>query len=276
MADLGDTLAFTADLYTLPPEQGGIPVNATAATLTVTLPDGTTLSPAVDNPPTTTGRYSADYVSSPTGIPGRYVGQWVFTLPGGKTTSHVETFDVGGSLVTTDEASAHLRAVGVVTKAADLEQLQWLCMVASDAVERDLGRKLTRQSITETHDGGWVVTLHWTPVLSVTSVSVAGTVLAVGDYTVNATAGIVHPTGWGVFAGGRQNVSVTYVAGYTDPPRVARMVALNVVQSLWQSSQQASHPLLDESDDLNLQDALSGLPEPIKAAYERLRVVGVA
>ena len=266
MADLGDTLTFSADLYSDAPENGGAPVDAVTATLTVTLPDGTTTTPTVPAP-AAAGKYTADYVTSPTGLPGRYVGQWLFTLAGGKTTSHVETFDVGGSLITTDEAAAHLRATGVIVKAADLEQLQWLCMVATEAVEGDLGRCMVKRTVTETHPAGNVLALHWLPVVSVTAVTVDGVALA---YSLNPRSGLLYPSPtYG-------NVTVTYVAGYNDPPRVARMVALNVVQSLWQSSQQASHPLLDESTDLNLQDAVAGLPDPLRQAYERLRVTGIA
>lgn len=276
MADLGDTLSFTAELYDRPPEQGGTPVNASAATLTVTLPDGTTTNPAV-TAPATTGKYAADYVTSPTGQPGRYLGQWQFTLPGGKTTSHVETFDVGGSLITTDEASAHLRAGGIVTRAADLEQLQWLCMVATDAVERDLGRKMIRQTVTETHPGGATVMLQCPPIISVTSVSVAGVPLVPGtDYAVSTQAGVLYPAWAGGFGYAHQSVTVTYLAGYNNPPLVARQVALNLVQAMWQQSQQASHPLLDESGEAPVADAVAGLPGPLQAAYERLRVVGIA
>jgi hypothetical protein len=149
--DLGDTLNFRSDVYDKPVEQGGVLVNATGATLTITLPDGSTVSPSVTNPPAVTGKYTVDYVAT---LPGRHVGQWLFTMAGGKTTSYVETFDVGPSLVTVDEAVAHLRAGGIVTSAADLEQVQWLCFVATDAVERDLGRALTRRTVIETHDGG--------------------------------------------------------------------------------------------------------------------------
>lgn len=273
--DLGDTLTFTADLYTTPPEQGGTLTNASSAALTITLPDGTTTAPAVPAP-STTGKYAVDYVTTPASPPGRYVGQWVFTLAGGKTTSRVETFDVGGSLITVDEASSQLRAAGIITKASDLEQLQWLCMVASEAVEWDLGRKLVRQTITETHNGGSVIALNWSPVVSVTSVTVAGNALTDSDYTVNTGQGLIYPPAWSRFNYGRGNVTVTYVAGYTDPPRVARIVALNVVQALWQSSQQASHPLLDEGGAPMVQDAVTGLPDPLRMAYDRLRVVGIA
>lgn len=276
--DLGDTLNFRSDVYDKPAEQGGVLVNATGATLTITLPDGSAVSPSVTNPPAVTGKYTVDYVAT---LPGRHVGQWLFTMAGGKTTSYVETFDVGPSLVTVDEAVAHLRAGGIVTSAADLEQVQWLCFVATDAVERDLGRALTRRTVTETHNGGTAaIVLRQSPVLSVTTVLEGGVaVSSVAGYVIDSYAGILYRGSQLVpqrFWTGRQNITVTYVVGFLNPPPVARMVALTCLQSMWQESQQASHPLLDESAEFAVSNAVAGLPGPLRQAYDSLRTVGVA
>jgi hypothetical protein len=98
------------------------------------------------------------------------------------------------------------------------------------------------------------------------------------DYTLDAASGILYRgstsyrTG---FTAGRNSVVVTYVAGYADPPRVVRMAALNLVQSLWQSSQQAFHPGLDEASPESFAPAavagLSQIP-----GYDSMRAVGVA
>jgi hypothetical protein len=77
-------------------------------------------------------------------------------------------------------------------------------------------------------------------------------------------------------ATGRQNITVTYVVGFLNPPPVARMVALTCLQSMWQESQQASHPLLDESAEFAVSNAVAGLPGPLRQAYDSLRTVGVA
>jgi hypothetical protein len=176
--DLGDTLPFRSDVYdTCRPRMVAFSSNATSASLTITLPDGTTATPTVTNP--STGKYACDYTVSPTGQSGRYVGQWLFTFFGGATTSYVETFDVGGALVTVDEALAYLRASGVIKTTPDLDYLQWLCMVATDAVERDLGRAIVPRTVVETHDGGTgAIVLHKSPVISVTSVTEGGAALS--------------------------------------------------------------------------------------------------
>lgn len=280
MSDLGDTLPFRSDVYDKPVEQGGVLVNATTVTLTITLPDGTTTSPSIANPPATTGKYSYDYVVSPTGLAGRYRGQWLFTMATGKTTSYVETFDVGPSLITVDEAIAHLRAGGIVTGADDLDQLQWLCFVASDAVERDLGRVIMRRTVVETYDGSrGSIVLRSTPVVSVTSVTESGTGLVSTDWLLDSGSGILYrgsstSTLW--WGWGRQNIVVTYVAGYVDPPRIVRKVALNGVQRMWQQSQQASHPLLDEFGAEAVAVAAGALTPLEMSAYNSLRSAGIA
>lgn len=275
--DVGDTLPFRSNLYNKPLEQGGVLVNALGATLTIALPDGTTATPTVPAP-ATTGTYAVDY---PTTIAGRHIGTWSFTMAGGLTTSHVQSFDVAGAatLVTADEAAVHLRAAGSITTAADLDQLQWLCQVATEVVERDLGRPLTRRTVTEIRDGGGpLIVLRQTPVLSITSVVDYGTTLDPADYTLDG--GILYrgstSSYWTRFVGGRGAVVVTYVAGYLDPPKVARQVARSVVQSLWQSSQQASHPLLDEAAEEAVFSAVGSMPSHLQRAYESLRVYAVA
>jgi hypothetical protein len=269
MADLGDTLRFKSDLT----DGSGVLTNAATVTLTITLPDGTTVTPSVTNPPTTTGKYIYDYVTSLASPAGRYVGQWLFSLAGGATTSYVETFDVGSALVTVEEATAHLRANGIITSEADLEQLQWLCTVATDAVERDLGRDYTRKTITEVHSGGSdALVLRRGPVLSVTSISESGS--SVTGFILDDP--ILYRGSTGYYARGRQNITVTYVVGSQNPPPIVRKVALNVVQGMWQGSQQAHHSALTEFNEGDVFTAQATLTPVEQSAYNSLRAVGVA
>lgn len=277
MADPGDTLPFRADVYSSP--DGGTLVNAASVSLTITLPDGTTASPSVTNPPAVTGKYRHDYVTTLASPSGRYVGQWVFTFAGGATTSYVETFDVGGSLVTVDEALAHLRASDIIVGEDQLDYLQWLCFVATEAIELDLGRVLVPQTVVEIHNGGGSIVLDKSPVLSITSVMESGYALTTSDYLVDS-AGILYrgtSTYVHAFSRGVQNVVVTYRAGYNNPPRVARKVALNFVQGAWQGAQQAPHPALqDYNSEPDLGPAIAQLLPLERSAYESLRAAAVA
>ena len=79
------------------------------------------------------------------------------------------------------------------------------------------------------------------------------------------------PWAWGV-----ENITVTYVAGCVDPPRICRKVALNGVQRMWQESQQAAHPLLDEFCPEAVAVAAGALTPLEMAAYNSLRSVNAA
>jgi hypothetical protein len=254
----------------------GTLVNPTTATLTITQPDGTPATPTVTLPPAVTGVLVVDFTPVQAGL---HSAHWATTVP---TTADDDMFvaeRAASLLVSVDEAVAHLRAAGVITSDADREQLQWLCLVASDAVERDLGRKILRRTATETYDGGTQgFILRSTPVVSITTVVESGTTLAGTDYLLNTHTGILYRGNtitqlyW---AYGRQNVVVTYVAGYADPPRVVRDVALATVQELWQSSQQAAHPLLDETTGFPVSPAVV-VPDVHRRAYKSLQAHGVA
>lgn len=277
MADLGDTLGFSASLYDKPIDQGGVLVNATSVSLTVVKPDGNQDVLTPTNPPTITGQYTHNYATLITGPPGRYVGTWFFTLSTGDTTTYIETFDVGQALINIDEALAHLRAMDIIVRPNDLDQLQWLCFVATDAVERDLDRTLVKKTFIETHDGGSsYIRLDHTPIASVTTVVENGTTLTADDFLIDNPVlwrgGTQSALLWGW---GRRNIVITYVAGENNPPLIARKVGLNAVQRMWQQSQQAPHPMIDELGESAVTMA-TGLLTPVELqAYNSLRQIAV-
>ena len=136
-----------------------------------------------------------------------------------------------------------------------------------------------RRSVTESYDGGqYALILRSTPVVSVTSVIDSGVTLTALDYTLDTGAGILYRgttsyrTGFTV---GRNSVEVTYVAGYANPPAVVRLAALNLIQSMWQQSQQAFHPGLDEAGPESF--VAQSLAELARLpGYDSMRAVGVA
>ena len=276
--DAGDTYTTSIEIWTAPPELGGTLTNAGTVALTVTQDfDGSVLTPTPVN--TSTGKYKYDYLTS-AALPGRVTFRWVTTTP---STAHTEEIFVNaadpGLFVSMDEARRHLGASGIITSTTDEEQLRWLCSVACEAIERDLGRTISRRTVVETHDGGQhAIMLRQTPVISVTSVVDLGATLTAGDYVLDSTTGILYrgSTSYaGRFSYGRYSVVVTYVAGYANPPRVVRLAALNLIQSMWQTSQQASHPLLDESSaEAFVGSALPGLSQI--PGYNSLRAPAVA
>jgi hypothetical protein len=255
----------------------GALVNPATATLTIIQPDGTIAAgTTVTLPPATTGNLVYDFTTTQAGL---HSVHWATTVP---STAEDDLFVAerpGSMLVSVDEAVSHLRASGILTSDADREQLQWLCGAATDAIERDLGRVLTRRTFAEVYDGGDVaIVLRQSPVISVTSVADSSVSLTASDYTLDSSAGILYRGStsgyWARFTTGRQSVLVTYVAGYTDPPRVARLAALTLIQSLWQTSQQAFHPGLDETALESFAPAVAGLSQI--PGYDSLRAAGVA
>lgn len=285
MPQLGDTLRFSADVYDKPVEDGGVLTTAASAALVISKPDGSVVTPAPTVPaPTSPGKYLFDYVTTVGGLTGTYRGAWLFTFAGGATSAYQESFEVSASLVTLDEVTAHLRAQGVLTKAADLEQLEWLAAVATDAVERDLSRALVQRTRVDLFDVECqrTIVLRRAPVLTVSSVKIGTTTLTGGegvDWTTDKAAGLLHrgsATSCARWPEGRQYVEVTSTVGEVNPSPTARKVALNAVERMWQTSQQAGHPLIDDvSADAAVFAVVAGSLTPIEqAGYQQLRRAG--
>lgn len=217
-------------------------VNPSTATLTITQPDGT-LAPGivVDVTPAELGRLVHDFIPTQSG---RHDVRWVTTGPTTAEDDVLYAERPGQLLVSVDDAIRQLRAPSIITSDADREQLQWLCLVASAAVELKLDKYLVRRQVTWTGPAAASVSLKG-PVISITSVSIdGGAFLDPTSYRVQGGY-LTSRYGWGYSWPGQ--MTVNYVAGESDPNPVARQAALSLIQSLWQTSQQAPAPFLDES-----------------------------
>lgn len=285
LIDAGET--WSSPTYEVRDSAGALTSGATV-TAAVTLPDGTTATPTPTN--TGTGTYALDYLTSTTAA---LVGAHdvVITATGGPLGSIVrkwsdtfETVAAGGLLFSADDLLAHLRRSKLITGAADMDHLRWIAYVATNAVSRDLGRAVVREVVTEKHDGGsGSVRLRRTPVRSVTSVKENGVTLSATDgvdWTLDAQprTGLLHRGGTVVpdgscvrWACGRANVEVGYVAGPVGSP-VVRWVGLEAGKSMWQNTQQAAHPLVDDvtADDAVF-SASAELNRVDRDAYDSLR-----
>lgn len=272
--DLLDTITRSIDLT----NAAGAPVDADLTpTYAITLPDGTAgTAPSVQHPGT--GQYYTNYVSVQSGL---HAELWTAVV-GGVQVVIRRSFTVEDTVplfVDTDEAIGHLRASGVIVAPADLEQLRFLCGIACSAVQSDLGRKIARQTVVQTFDGGRPqVALTATPLISVTTAVESGVTLAAGDYTPDTSAHIVHRGGQQsrqCWAWGRQNITLTTVVGWLIPPREIRKVALNGVQRMWAGSQQMPHPSMDDFGAER--QVAAGVLTPLElAAYETFRAPGMA
>lgn len=222
--DLGDVVPLAVTVT----DAAGAPTNATTVTLTITLPDGTTTTPSVANPPASTGVYTCDYAPTQAG---RYLARWTSTGP---QAAYVDAFDVREAtpayLISLADAKKQLNMVSTAT---DEEVRDYLGAVTT-VVEDHLGRVVVRRSFAEEHDarGGRFV-LDRTPVVSLTSVARVD-----GAYTWDISTLHVSPAGvvtspLGTPPSGR--VVSVHIAGMALIPENYGLAARIILQHLWQT-----------------------------------------
>ncbi|MGP3684152.1 hypothetical protein ACTVZO_05460 [Streptomyces sp. IBSNAI002] len=252
--DLGDTVRLTAECR----DPGGTLTNASAATLTITLPDGTTATPSVTNPPASAGEYRVDY---PTVQAGRHGVRWLFTTPGAAFT---DMFDVRAAapplILSLADGRRHLQIPAGDT-AADEQMRGWLESV-TELVESFCG-PVVRRTVVDDYDiqrGGVPrLALRRVPVLSVTS---AVEVLT-GSPSYDAVAltvdsnGILRRLDGGLLHG---LLRITYVAGRTVVPANLSSAARIILQHLWRTQYGASRALagLGGGEDFAVTEPIAG------------------
>ena len=219
MPDLGDVVPLSVTVR----DADGNPANATAVTLTVTLPDGTTGYSGTITP-TSTGVYEHDYATT---VEGRHVARWVAT--GSNASSFVDVFNVDpadpGYLVSLADLRDHLQLddTDLLTHG---EELRRALRSASATVEALIGPVVPR-TVVETLPtfSGRYVWLSTTPVLTLTSATTSGVSVDITGWTVE--------TGGRVDAGyvtTRSGLVLTYRAGRATVPPEAREATVELVR----------------------------------------------
>lgn len=240
--DLGELVPLSVTIR----DAAGTPANATSVTATITLPDGTTASSGAVAP-TTQGVYDYDYATVQAG---RHAVRWVAT--GANAGAYTDVFEVLPAatvqLISLADAKKHLNIPA--TKTDDDAEVADFIRSVTAVIERHVGA-VARTAWTETHDGGHhEVALRHYPVLSVTSVTVSGTVLTPSDYTLSPLSGVLARTsGYSAlsFPPGRANVVVALVAGtVATAPNVAQAVKI-ILKHMWETQRSAGgrRPPLD-------------------------------
>lgn len=232
MIDLGSVYQVAVDVT----DASGAPADPVSATLTIILPDGTTVSPSVPAP-ASTGQVRVDYVTAQAG---RHVWRLVTTGP---VTAYADVFDVQAAeptgIVSLVEARAHLNMGPSET--TDDDELRGFIGAATGAIEKALGRTVVRRTFTDRFDTGGAVSsvlLRHAPVLSLTSaVSTDGlTTWSVGDLLLDGESGLVTVTRGAVFRG---SLDLAYQAGMTVIPDNYRLAGKIIVQHLWETQRGA-------------------------------------
>ena len=259
--DLGDPIPLVFTVL----NASGAPENATTVVLTITLPDLTTVTPAVTG---LVGVYTTTvpYVAT---LAGHYVVDWLATGTNACTSSDV--FNVmapdPGFIISLSDARAGLgTAAGNTVKDEDLR----LFIAAATPIMEDIVGPILRKARVETYDGGTSqINLLWSPVVSITNIIesygstyvrtltaqdtsiFAGTGSDAYGYTVDLTTGIVTRRAVGVaipFMAGKRNVQVTYVSGRATVTGNILLATRRLIRHLWLQEQQGLRPQMGAPD----------------------------
>lgn len=237
--DLGDVVPLAVSVK----DSAGAAANATAVSVTVTLPDGTTATPTVSNP--ATGSYTASYTPTQAG---RHGVRWLAT--GTNACAYTDGFAVADTadipVVSLAEVKAHLN----ITTTSNDDELRGVIAAAQDAAENYTGRVFGRRTFTETHDGGRrTIALRRHPLVAVATVTQDGVTLSSGEWIVDVTGGVLHRADYGYWSGqDPQNIVVTYTAGYAIQSAAERQGVLEMVRHLWET-QRGSLATFPRGDD---------------------------
>jgi FtsP/CotA-like multicopper oxidase with cupredoxin domain len=246
--DLGDTVPLSITVR----DATGANANATTITLTITLPDGTTTSPAVTNPPASTGQYVYNY---PTVQAGRHV--WWASTTGPATAYGPDVFDVRdratAPLFGLADAKDHLNIAAAITTYDD--ELRGFVHAVTSIVEKIVG-PVSRRAVVETHSGGSrVIILRRTPIISVTSVTESGTTLTSGDWSLpNPSSGVLYRSaGSGSYATlswarGHANIVPTYEAGRIIIPEAILEAGKELMRINWRPQQGGNYSPFDTEE----------------------------
>lgn len=238
--DLGDKVYLTW----LTVDSAGTAVNPGTVTATITLPDGTTSS--LTTATSVTGTYTTTYVPTQAG---RHVYAWSAT--GTWPQAFADVFEVRDiadiGIVGYEEVLEYLN---IPASSANENEVRRFMDAATDLAEQYTGVILGRKTFTaELYDGGQeFIRIRNPKVVSVTAVYENGFLLNSGQYVMDSTgqrlyrigSGTLYATNsYGYWTAGMNNVSVTYVAGYANPPMSAKQGVLEIIRHLWTSQRGA-------------------------------------
>ncbi|MGW4757756.1 hypothetical protein [Streptomyces chartreusis] len=247
--DLGDVVP----LGTTVRDANGNLANAGSMALTITQPDGTTVSvsPVV---PVSTGTYAYDF---PTIQPGRHVVRWVAT--GVNAGAYVDVLDVRDAvptwIISLADAKNHLK---LTTTSQDEEVRRWIG-ATTRCVEWFVGPVAVR-TVTETHNVGCVgaLALRKTPALELVTVAAVldgGTSYDAAALDLDTDTGVVRRKSGGQLYG---PLRVTYTAGRRIVPENIAGATELILQHLWRTRTGPGRPQLG-TGDFDVTEPIPGL-----------------
>lgn len=224
MWDFGGTIPLQITTY----NAAGVAQNATAVTLTVTLPDATTTSPAVTA--AGSGVYTA---TGPATQAGRYTLVWAAT--GTNSDQITDTYDVRPAASTAILSLADGKAALNSTKAINDRELRDYIDAVTDLIEGEIGAVLPR-AVSETVEIWRDFFVPRQPIISLTSltpVRTGGMTLNVADYQVLSTGKVIRKDGaWVSVSPWNQYVAVYQAGRASVNPRIFEAARV-LLQHLW-------------------------------------------
>ncbi len=246
MIDLGDVTRIRVPVRS----PDGTLTSPVSATLTITLPDGTTAAPTVSLPPADTGIVIVDY---PTVQTGRH--QFVLSTTDPQTAFR-DVFDVRqaelNNIVSLPEAKQHLN----ISNDGTDDEIRGFIEAVTGVCAFYCGT-LFPKAYTETHQacGDTIVLRHY-PVIAVASIATIGSGAAVDVSGIDIGEGGVIDLG--VSAWGR--LRVLYTAGYPVIPAGITRAALIIIQHMWDTQRPRDRrgPAVPMGEDYSTAQDLSG------------------
>jgi len=231
--DLGDPIPLSVTVR----NPAGTPENATSAAYTITKPDGSTSGPTTIAG--VAGVYDYDFTGADTA--GWYTYRFVATGTNACTvTDGFQVLDPATQLPIVSLADAKAQLLIPTTDITRDDQVRHMLSVATSHAERYCNASFRRQSFTKTFNGGSATLSLTAPVLSITSVVEDGTTLTSDDYDLDAVSGLLWRGEMGSgqsWARGAGIVTVTWLAGYANPPLPVQQGVLELLSHLWESRQ---------------------------------------
>jgi len=234
--DLGDKVYLSWNTV----DSSGAAVNPGTVTLNITLPDATNVS--VTTSTSVTGTYTGSYL--PTQV-GRHILAWAATGAYPQAFSDIfevrDITDIG--IVGYDECLEYLN---IPSASANENEIRRFIDAATNLAESYVGQVLGRRTFTsELYDGGGeFIRIRNPKAISISSVYENSALVSSSAYALDYTgqrlyrigSGSLYATNsYGYWSQGMNNLSITYVAGYTDPPMAAKQGVLEIIRHLWQT-----------------------------------------
>ena len=172
---------------------------------------------------------------------------------------------------------------GITGSTTEDDRIKLLINSCSIQFESACKRKIISATYTEYHDGMGddAIMLHQYPVTSVTSVYddpdrdyESGDLVDSDDYMYDEDSGILRLEG-GVFQNSKQNVKVTYVAGFTSTPDDIEIALYDWVAMRLHKAQKRWHGIGSDSvGDHNIVYLNEKMPKEVQSVVENYKIIG--